>query len=298
MNSIINLRSINDLKEINTFFCVVNNKLVTDGLFGCCVEPKNIGKQKIFKTFPPVLSHFMYVSFFIFHRLFPKLPITSDIYFYLTGGRTPVMSKTEVMGRLYACGFQYVDEKRINNKIYFVFRKIRKPIANHNAKYGAIFKMRRHGKDGKIIYVYKLRTMDAYSEYLQHYVYEKNNLAEGGKMKDDFRVSTLGRFFRKYWIDELPMIINLLKGDLKFVGVRPLSSHYLSLYSEELREKRIHHKPGLIPPFYVDLPKSLDDIMKSEMKYLEAYEKHPLLTDMKYFFLAFYTIVFKKARSK
>ena len=66
--------------------------------------------------------------------------------------------------------------------------------------------------------------MDAYSEYLQHYVYEKNNLAEGGKMKDDFRISTLGRFFRKYWIDELPMITNLLNGDLKIVGVRPLSS--------------------------------------------------------------------------
>ena len=44
------------------------------------------------------------------------------------------------------------------------------------------------------------------------------------------------KLFRKYWVDELPMILNLLKGDLKIVGVRPLSSHYLSLYSEELRK--------------------------------------------------------------
>ena len=49
-----------------------------------------------------------------------------------------------------------VDEKRINSKIYFVFKKIRKPIVNYNAKYGIIFKMRRHGKNGKIICVYKL----------------------------------------------------------------------------------------------------------------------------------------------
>ena len=163
LNAVINLKSINELAGINDFFCEVNNKLVADGLFGCCVEPKNIGKQKIFRTLPPVLSHFVYVFFFIFHRLMPKLPVTSNIYYYLTRGRSPVLSKTEVMGRLYACGFHHVDEQKINNKIYFVFRKARKPITNHNTKYGAIFKMRRHGKNGKIIYVYKLRTMDSYS---------------------------------------------------------------------------------------------------------------------------------------
>ena len=57
--------------------------------------------------------------------------------------------------------------------------------------------------------------MHAYSEYIQAYVYEKNKLAEGGKLKDDFRVSTLGKMFRKYWIDELPMIWNVFRGDLK-----------------------------------------------------------------------------------
>ena len=47
ITSVINLKSINELKEINNFFCEVNNKLVQDGLFGCCMEPTNIGKQKI-----------------------------------------------------------------------------------------------------------------------------------------------------------------------------------------------------------------------------------------------------------
>ena len=102
---------------------------------------------------------------------------------------------------------------------------------------------------------------------------------EGGKLKDDFRVSPLGHFSQKYWIDELPMIINLLNGDLKLCRCPSLSSHYLSLYSEEGYVKNaIHHKPGLIPPFYVDLPNSLDEIQRSEMKYLEAHEKHPHLT--------------------
>ena len=67
----------------------------------------------------------------------------------------------------------------------------------------------------------------------------------GGKFKDDFRVTTEGRFFRKFWLDELPMIINIFKGDMKIVGVRPLSSHYFNLYSEELKARMlpgIHHR--------------------------------------------------------
>ncbi|MCF8233167.1 MAG: sugar transferase, partial [Bacteroidales bacterium] len=160
-----------------------------------------------------------------------------------------------------------------------------------------LIKLRRYGKNGKKIGVYKMRTMHAYSEYLQEYVYNLNNLAEGGKFKDDFRVTTLGKIMRKFWIDELPMFINLAKGDMKLVGVRPLSRHYYGLLCEELQEKRKKHKPGLIPPFYVDLPKTMDEIQNSELKYLEAHEKAPLRTDWVYFWKAMYNILVKKARS-
>jgi lipopolysaccharide/colanic/teichoic acid biosynthesis glycosyltransferase len=139
--------------------------------------------------------------------------------------------------------------------------------------------------------------MHPYSEYLQDYVYRQNKLQQNGKLKNDYRVCTVGQFLRKYWIDELPMLINFFKGDLKLVGVRPISNHYFNLYSEELKQKRIHHKPGLLPPFYADLPKTMEEIMESELKYLEAYEKHPLKTDWKYFWKVFVNIVFKKARS-
>ena len=73
--------------------------------------------------------------------------------------------------------------------------------------------------------------MHPYAEYLQKFVYEKFSLQEGGKFNNDFRVASWGKVFRKLWIDELPMIINFFKGDLKLVGVRPLSNHYLNLYS-------------------------------------------------------------------
>jgi hypothetical protein len=60
---------------------------------------------------------------------------------------------------------------------------------------------------------------------------------------------------------------------------------------------RTRSRPGLIPPFYVDMPKTMEEIQASEQRYLEAYFKSPFLTDVKYFFKASYNIIFRKARS-
>jgi len=295
---VINLKRVNDLKQINKFFYKVNQKLHEDGVFVGCVETKKYRRERIFKKYPPGFNFIYYCLDFILKRIFPKLSITRKIYLWLTKGRNRVLSRTETFGRLYAAGFQLIEEKRIGNNLYFAARKIKAPLFDYEPLYSLVFGMKRVGKDGRIIKVYKMRTMHAYAEYLQHYVYEKNNLATGGKLRDDFRVSRIGALLRKYWLDELPMFINLLKGDLKLVGVRPLTSHYLGLYSQELIEKRSRTKPGLIPPFYADMPETLDEIMASELRYLEEYQKQPYRTDMKYFALALNNILFKKARSK
>lgn len=296
--TIVNLKRVNDVREVNRFLHSVNLQLPDNGQFIGCVETKYLRKQRILKKFPVGLNYLYLLIDFIYKRVFPKLPLTRKFCLLLTRDRNKVMSRTETFGRLYAAGFEVVDKQFIGHNLYFVARKKKSPLFDFEPNYGPIFKMRRHGKNGKVIYVYKMRTMHAYSEYIQQYVYENNKLAEGGKMKDDFRISSLGRIFRKYWIDELPMIWNLLRGDLKIVGVRPLSSHYLSLYSEDLREMRLRHKPGLIPPFYADLPKTIEEIQQSERNYLTAYEKQPLLTDARYLFKVFYNIVVRKARSK
>jgi lipopolysaccharide/colanic/teichoic acid biosynthesis glycosyltransferase len=144
-----------------------------------------------------------------------------------------------------------------------------------------------------------MRTMHAYSEYLQEYIYKQHSLQEGGKFSNDFRVTNWGRFLRTFWLDELPMIFNLLNGDLKIVGVRPLSNHYFSLYNNDLQEKRKKVKPGLIPPYYAQFPtpKTLDEVMANEDEYLESYFNKPFRTDCIYFCRAFYNIVFRRARS-
>lgn len=297
-NSIINLKRVNDIRRINKFFEAVNDKLPKGGIFVCLAETKELRKKRILTKYPPIFNYIYYTLDYFLKRVFPKFPFTKSIYFVLTRGENRVISRAELLGRLYSCGFEVLEEEYVDNHLYVISRKIKQPAFDLEPTYGPIIKLKRIGKGGKIIKVYKMRTMHPYAEYLQSYIFDKHNLQEGGKIRDDFRVSTLGRFMRKFWIDELPMIVNLLKGDLKIVGVRPLSKHYFSLYTKELQEKRVRFKPGLVPPFYVDNPKTLDEIMASEMKYLNAYEKHPFITDIKYFFKAFYNIVFRHYRSK
>jgi len=294
---IINLNKINDINKMNDFFKSVNDKLNEGGLFIGCVETKVERRKRLFKKYPVGLAQIYYLFDFVFKRVFSKLWITKWFYFFITAGRNQVLSRAEALGRLVYCGFDIVDEREIDNITYFVVKKVKSVESVSEPRFSILFKMSRIGKYGKPISVYKIRTMHPYAEYLQEYVYKINNLQKGGKFKNDFRVTTWGKILRKLWIDELPMIINLLKGQLKFVGVRPLSKQYLSLYSDELKEKRKNVKPGLVPPYYADLPDTLDEIMDSEIRYIEAYKKHPFVTDLQYFFRASTNILINKARS-
>ena len=296
--NIINLRRINDIRRINKFFEAVNEHLPKGGRFVGCVETKALRKERILKKYPKGLNWAYYTADFVFKRIFPKLPVFKKIYFCITKGRNRVITSVETLGRLYSCGFKVVGLQQKSNLLYFIAEKVKEPDFNLDPSYGPLFTMKRQGKNGGFIYVYKLRTMHPFAEYLQEYIYEQNKLCEGGKFKNDIRITTLGKFCRKFWLDEIPMILNVLKGDLKLIGVRPLSSHYLSLYSPELQEKRNTVKPGLLPPFYADMPKTLEEIMASELRYLDAYEKEPIKTDIKYFFKICNNIIVKKARSK
>ena len=297
-SSILNLKKVNDIRYINKFFETVNTILPNSGLYLGKVITYPNRRSAIFKKYPPILNKIIYFFDYIFSRVLPKLPISKNLYFHLTKGKGRVVSRAEIYGRLYSCGFEIIDEKTINHSLFFVAKKVKDPCYDQNPTYAPLISLNRIGKNGKIIKVHKIRTMHPYSEYLQEYVYNRNELQEGGKIKNDFRISPEGRFFRKFWIDEIPMLINIFKGEMKLVGVRPLSKHFYSLYDEDLQQKRIKNKPGFIPPFYVDLPKTMSEIMESERRYLELYDQSPIITDVKYFFMAFKNVLFKGARSK
>ena len=297
-DAIVNFMPLNQIRGVNKLFTTVNDKLPDNGIWICCYEPQSVTKRNILNRFPPVIGWIYYIAFFCYKRVLPKMFMTSRLYFDITEGKNRVLSKAEVMGRLCYCGFEIIDERKKGDLNYVVARRKFRPEITARRLYGILVKLKRVGKNGKLFKVYKFRTMHPYSEFLQAYIYERYSLQEGGKFNHDIRVTTLGRMMRKYWLDELPMLLNWIKGDMKLVGVRPISQHYYSLYSKELQEQRTRHKPGLLPPFYADMPKTLDEIQASEIRYLTMCEQRgTLVTDFIYFWKIVGTIVLKKARS-
>jgi lipopolysaccharide/colanic/teichoic acid biosynthesis glycosyltransferase len=297
-SAIVQLEWLNNMRGINQKLTIINEKLPDNGIFVCCFESKSTRKKRILTKYPIVVNYLLYSVDFLFKRVMPKIFLTRSFYYFVTNGKNRIFSKTEVLGRLYCFGFKVIHEKKVGDLTYVVSQRIKQPEPVQKRIYGPFIRLRRFGKSGKPFEVYKMRTMHPYSEYLQGYIYERNSLKAGGKFNRDIRVTTIGTLTRKYWLDELPMIFNLLKGEMKIVGVRPLSAQYFSLYSKELQEKRVKYKPGLLPPFYADMPRTLDEIQESEMNYLNSCEsKGTFITDMKYFFKILKNILFKKARS-
>ena len=103
-------------------------------------------------------------------------------------------------------------------------------IANKGA--GALFYQERPGLHGKIFKVIKFKTMTDERD------------AEGKLLPDAVRLTKVGRFVRSTSIDELPQLINVLKGDMALIGPRPLLPQYLPLYSKE-QMRRHEVRPGI-----------------------------------------------------
>ncbi|MEI6853561.1 MAG: sugar transferase, partial [Bacteroidota bacterium] len=227
---IVNTRKVNHLRYINKFLEIVNIKLKRGGKLIVCVETLDQRRQRHAKIFPPMIRPLHTLFEFGVHRVWPRLPFFRKSYFWIWQKNSKRISYAETLGRLYSCGFEFVEEAKSDGLTWFVVQKRDIPLLSFDVTYSPVVKLKRIGKGGKMIFVYKMRTMHPYSEFLQDFIYKNNKLTDGGKFKDDFRITRMGQLMRKLWIDEYPMIINFLKGDLKIVGVRPLSAHYFSLY--------------------------------------------------------------------
>lgn len=207
------------------------------------------------------------------------------------------LDKSIYYGYFVYHGFKIKSTMEFTKKIIVDLCKIKNIPVINDKKYSMLIKLPRTGKNGKRIFVYKLRTMQPYSEYIQDFVVEKNGLNKDGTIKNDFRVTKWGMFLRKYWLDELPMLINFIKGDLKLIGIRPLSDVMLSTYPKDFVEERNRYKPGLIPPYYIDKPNSFDELIESEKRYLQQYDKNGIGTDIRYFYKFLNAILFRGVRS-
>jgi len=292
-----NIQPVNNVRRINKFFIAINRKLIKGGYFFGQVETLDQRIKRKFLKLPSFLSKIIQLIDFIWTRIFPKLPMLQKIYFLFHRSKMRIVSESEILGRLIYCGFNIIKLKNINNKLHFIVQKAREPLEDKRPSYGPIFKQKRVGVGGKIIYTFKLRTMHPYSEYIHKYMYNKSRLANNGKIENDKRITSWGHLLRKYWIDEFPMWINYLRGDLKLVGLRPLSQSFFDIYPEDLKKERIKFKPGLIPSLYANKFESEEEIFEAEKEYIKKYQKHPMRTDFIYFVSVMKNIFFKGMRS-
>jgi len=287
---------LNVFKDINAFLIRINNSLKANAIFIARVttlENRSYALQKMrIKCFRKLIHS----CDFIFKRVLPSLPPFSYSYKINKLATHRLISKCEALGRLRYCGFDIEFIKETNNYLYIIAFKsathiIAKPLE------GIIIKVPKIGKGGRTIYCYKLRTMHAYANLLHDFILKNLKIDNEGKVVDDFRMTGWGKFLRKTWLDEMPQLINIIKGDLSIVGLRPLSWEFLSLYPEEWRKERNKYKPGFVPPYYVDCPKTFDEIIESEKKYCVAKNVHPVKTDVIYFIKAALNFIKGNART-
>lgn len=137
---------------------------------------------------------------------------------------------------------------------------------------GAIFRQRRVGRDDKLFWLYKFRTMCPDAEEQLNELLSQNQM-DGPvfKIKGDPRITRVGRFLRKTSLDELPQLLNVLRGDMSIVGPRPALPREVELYSDYQRQ-RLYVTPGLscywqIAPHRNEM--SFDEWVALDMKYIQ-----------------------------
>lgn len=147
-----------------------------------------------------------------------------------------------------------------------------------------IFKQERPGKNEEIFTLYKFRTMTD----------EKDK--EGNLLPDEVRLTKFGKFLRSTSLDELPELINILKGDMSIVGPRPLLVEYLALYNEE-QKKRHKVRPGLTGLAQVNGRNSItwEEKFKDDIYYIEHIS---LISDIKIVFKTIKNVIKREGISE
>ncbi len=153
-----------------------------------------------------------------------------------------------------------------------------------------IFTQQRNGLNGRVFRMYKFRSMCKNAPELHASLLEQNE-SDGPafKMKDDPRITKVGKFIRKTSIDELPQLVNILKGDMSIVGPRPLPT-YETEQCTDYQNQRLLVRPGLTCYWQCsgrsDIP--FDEWMEMDLRYVQEAN---LWVDCKMIFVTVWTVL-------
>lgn len=159
----------------------------------------------------------------------------------------------------------------------------------------AIFAHKRYGKGGKFINVYKFRSMYKNAEEMLKKLTpeQKKEWEENFKLKDDPRITKVGKFLRKTSLDELPQFLNVLKGDMSLVGPRPIVEKELEKYGK-YADKFLSVKPGLTGLWQVSGRSDVtyEERVRLDMEYID---NRSIIYDFKIILKTFIIIFTKKS---
>ena len=175
---------LNSQRYLNRHLIFVNQKMQMDGIFVCGFYSSEAHDRQLRKRHPKMYGFYRFWDF-LWHRACPKMVLTRRFYFSIYKQVKRVYPMPEIYGRLSYCGFDIVHADMIDDTNLVVCRKKRLPSTDEHPSSNLLITLRRVGKNGRRFGVYKFRTMYAYSEYLQQYVYEQNALDSSGKFAND-----------------------------------------------------------------------------------------------------------------
>ncbi len=157
-----------------------------------------------------------------------------------------------------------------------------------------LFKQRRKGQYGKEFYIYKFRSMSNDAEKEQEKLRELHKVDRlNFKIDNDPRITNIGKFIRKYSIDELPQLFNVITGEMSLVGFRPPLIDDVECY-EDRHFVRFSMLPGLTGPWQVNGRsniKNFDDVIRLEYNYLKNWS---IIEDFKILFKTIPVVLFGK----
>ncbi len=274
---------LNDIYHLTDFLLSCAERVAMGG----CVVVRYLPLEGAAKTLRERYGRVLYgpasVLHFLWYQAIPKTPLLDTIQFLITRKGNRALSKAEVWGRLSYCGLRVLAESSVKGECYVIAQRDALPVQGKTPSYYPVIALEKVGLDGKVMHLHKLRSMFPYSEFLQKRIYEEHGLTATGKFANDFRITRFGRFVRKYWLDELPQLFDWLRGDIKLVGMRATSPHYLGLYPKEIIDLYVQVKPGFVSPIFDDSPKRFDQFVEVERTYLKRYLAAPIRTDIAYF---------------
>lgn len=156
-----------------------------------------------------------------------------------------------------------------------------------------IYKQKRVGKNNKLFDMYKFRSMCIGAENMRAELMKYNEM-DGPvfKIKNDPRITKVGKFIRKYSIDELPQLVNILKGDMSIVGPRPPLLDEVAQYTDYHRQ-RLMVTPGLTCFWqaYGRSDLSFEDWIDMDMKYIK---RRSISLDISLIIRTVYAVIFKR----